>query len=195
MDLGSLFIFLALLILVGLYVSRPFFESKSMSEVNLDSVHPNKTPVNAEDEHQLSALMAERDRILLAIQELDFDATLGKIPEEDYPSQRQALLSKGAEVLRQLDAYQVEMPVAMSLADEHQSEPSAAGQQAVSPGIAVVGYGNGNRASVFGDDEIETLLANRRRERQGKASGFCPKCGGALQKVDKFCPKCGARVS
>ena len=44
------------------------------------------------------------------------------------------------------------------------------------------------------DDELEALLANRRRERQEKSAGFCPQCGGALQQSDRFCPKCGASL-
>ena len=45
------------------------------------------------------------------------------------------------------------------------------------------------------DDEMEVLIANRRRVRQGKAAGFCPQCGGPLQKSDRFCPKCGAKMT
>ena len=43
-----------------------------------------------------------------------------------------------------------------------------------------------------GDDDLEQLIAARRRERQEKAVGFCPRCGAALQKSDRFCAKCGA---
>ncbi len=43
------------------------------------------------------------------------------------------------------------------------------------------------------DDELEMMLSNRKRARQEKSAGFCPKCGGPLQKSDKFCPKCGAK--
>ncbi len=92
MDLGSVFLILSLFILAALFVARPLFEEKrSIVEV------PNS------DEHLLSSLMAERDHILDALQELDFDYTLGKIPDEDYPVQRQSLLLNGKEILRQLD--------------------------------------------------------------------------------------------
>ena len=95
MDLGSLFVIIAMLILVGLFVSRPFF-SKTQPDVDVE---------NSAD-HELSELLAERDQILNALQELDFDAGLGKIPSEDYPSQRAQLLQQGAEILRRLDAIQ-----------------------------------------------------------------------------------------
>ena len=89
MDLGSIFLLLALLILTALYIGRPLYE-RSATVVR---------PV----EHEHSALLSERDRILDALSELDFDHDLGKIPEGDYPLQRRQLVQRGAEVLRQLD--------------------------------------------------------------------------------------------
>jgi hypothetical protein len=66
-------------------------------------------------------------------------------------------------------------------------------------GSAVLaGNGNGRKHAVAlasPDDPLEAQLANRRRERQGKAAGFCHKCGGPLQKSDLFCPKCGAKTA
>jgi hypothetical protein len=43
-------------------------------------------------------------------------------------------------------------------------------------------------------DEIETLIAARRRERSEKSSGFCPKCGRVVVKSDQFCSRCGASL-
>ena len=63
-----------------------------------------------QEEHDFSALLAERDRLLNALQELDFDYTLGKIPGEDYPAQRAVLLQRYADALRKLDAFQTEAP-------------------------------------------------------------------------------------
>ncbi len=73
MDIGSLFLILTIVLLVGLYVGKPFMERRS------DNV--------SEKERRLSGLMAERDRILDTLQELDFDHAMGKIPAEDYPTQ------------------------------------------------------------------------------------------------------------
>ncbi len=199
MELGSLFIILALLVLVGLFVSRPFFEPQ------------NKNLQLSEDkeEHEVSALLAERDRILTALQELDFDATLGKIPQEDYPQQRAKLLNDGADVLRQLDTHpayaastssrrkavseveRIEMEVAAG--GTNAPAQSAAGSRGYSADGSSAG-GNGSHALQV-DDDLETLIANRKRERQGKSIGFCPNCGGALQKKDLFCPKCGTRTA
>jgi hypothetical protein len=173
MDLGSIFLILALLILVGLYVGRPFFEHKG---VNV-----------SREERDHSSLLAERDRILAALQELDFDHTMGKIPEEDYPTQRAMLLKKGADILRALEAQQDQKD-----AKKEQAMLKAmvtAGESAVPVPVAV--GANGKESP---DDDLEVLIASRRRSRSEKTGGFCPQCGGPLQKSDVFCPKCGAGV-
>jgi predicted amidophosphoribosyltransferase len=58
----------------------------------------------------------------------------------------------------------------------------------------MAGAGGNGAGSGAPDDELETLLANRRRVRSEKSGGFCPQCGGAVQKSDRFCPKCGGRL-
>jgi hypothetical protein len=45
------------------------------------------------------------------------------------------------------------------------------------------------------DDDLEKLLADRRRARREKAAGFCPRCGGPVHKSDRFCPKCGGKIA
>lgn len=93
MPIGSILLILALAVLVALVVTRPFWER-----------HRSSRP----DEEASSALLAERERILEALLELDFDHQLGKIPEEDYSGLRTHLVNKGAQVLKQLDAQAIE---------------------------------------------------------------------------------------
>jgi hypothetical protein len=174
MDIGSLFLILALLVLVGFFVSRPFFESKAT--------------VVTKEEHNLSALLAEKERTLTALQELESDFALGKIPEEEYPAQRKLLLQHGAEVLERLDALQAQNPG--TGAEDHLEAGVAA--RRISGTEAAVGGGNGN--GIHPDDPVEVLIATRRRNRQGKAAGFCHKCGRPLQQSDRFCPKCGTAI-
>ncbi|HWQ83818.1 MAG TPA: hypothetical protein VN363_04580, partial [Anaerolineales bacterium] len=96
MDIGSILIILALLIPVVLFIARPFYEPRLIEQEGL----------NQHEDHDLSGLLAERDRILNALQELEFDHVLGKIPDEDYPAQRAWLVQQGADVLRRLDQIQ-----------------------------------------------------------------------------------------
>jgi anion-transporting ArsA/GET3 family ATPase len=186
MDLGSLFIILSLTILVGIFVSRPL----------LDGKFTGSTPSGSSPDHELSSLLAERDRILNSLQELDFDAALGKIPPEDYPAQRASLLKRGADVLRRIDALaapearEERASVESRMASEESRIESVLAQRRMD------GAQTGEEAVDLGqaDEKLEIMLANRRRQRQGQSAGFCHKCGGPIQKVDQFCPKCGVKV-
>ena len=125
MDLSAIFFVLAVLILVGMYLYAPFM------------TRGRRDPTQAE--HETSSLMAERDRVINALQELDFDFKLGKVPAEDYPEQRAELLQKGAAVLRKLDELE---PVAVSRRDaqsrleEAAASRSADGAQMIPAGIS-----------------------------------------------------------
>ncbi len=151
MELGALLLLLAVLVTVVLFVARPLMNRANDAQ---------ETPQSE------SALLAERDRILSALEELDFDYTLGKIPAEDYPLQRGLLVQRGAEILRQLDEI------------ERQAARSAPRRIAA-------------RKRRLSDEEIEALIARRRQERREKTGGFCPRCGRPVLHSDRFCPACG----
>jgi hypothetical protein len=186
MDLGSLFLILALLVLVIWYISRPFFTPQPA----------RSNPSDRQDEQKRSSLLAERDRILNALQELDFDFALGKIPEDDYPYQRKVLLQKGADVLRAMDSIESDLPAETDA--EAQIEAAIASRRAEVGERSQVKIrtvpNNGFPQGVDPDDELEVMLANRRRSRSEKAAGFCPQCGSPLQKSDHFCPNCGFKI-
>ena len=90
MDLAAVLFLIALLLAVSLYLVTPLMGNRSRRVT--------------EDTQETSSLLAERERLLNALQELDFDFKLGKIPAEDYPAQRAELLQKGTEILKKLDA-------------------------------------------------------------------------------------------
>jgi len=188
MELGSIFLILALFLLVGFYIGRPLLEKKPQESVVLDT-----------NEHEVSALLAERDRLVNALKELEFDHLLGKVPEDHYPGQRALLMQRGADILRRLDLVdpgktdhsledQLEAAIEARRAqtEKHKQSQQSTENQLVARRVAGAGV-----ATV--DDDLEVMLSNRKRSRQEKAAGFCPKCGGALQKSDRFCPKCGAK--
>jgi hypothetical protein len=52
----------------------------------------------------LAQLRAEREAVLQATRELDFDFQTGKLVKEDYHRQRESLIQRGVEILRQLEA-------------------------------------------------------------------------------------------
>ena len=183
-DLGTIFLFLALLIPVVLYVARPLLERSSVSV--------------SEEEQTLSALMAERDRLLDAIQELDLDHTMGKIPADIYPAQRADLLRRGAEVLRNIDNFQGhdqiesgDMQLEAAIAARRAGSETAADMEPLPEPVLepVMAGGAGSN-----DQAIEDMIAARRGTQAGKAAGFCHQCGQAIRKQDRFCANCGTTV-
>jgi hypothetical protein len=193
MDIGSIFLILALFVLVAFFISQPFLDRRRRAGNRQENAL----------EHERSGLLAERDRVLNALQELDFDNALEKIPAEDYPAQRARLLQYGAEVLRKLDEF-APLPASgkapLSTRAEDRLEASLAARRADGARLVVQGQASPNGGKVVPasvaapDDDLEVLLATRRRSRQEEAAGFCPKCGSAVQKADRFCPKCGERL-
>ncbi len=95
MDLGSLFLGLALLLLVSLIVAHPLLAGSRVRDRQ-----PNPA----------DALLAVREQILIQLRDLDFDHTLGKLGEDDYAAQRAQLVGQGVEVLKQLDALGLNLP-------------------------------------------------------------------------------------
>jgi rubrerythrin len=167
MELGSIFFLLAFIILIGVYLYAPFTARSRHARIN--------------ESPEVSALKAERDRVINSLQELDFDFNLGKIPAGEYPDQRAVLLQKGAEILRKLDEL---APVSTSAinAESRIEKAAAAGRadaEASSPNLET------------SDDDLESMIAARRKEHKSKSAGFCPKCGKPVLVSDKFCPSCG----
>ncbi len=90
MDLGSFLIMTGLGLLVVAFLARPLLDRRVSGATA--------------DDHQLSALQAERDKILTMLREIDMDQAMGKIGADDFQTQRAALMTHGSAVLRELDA-------------------------------------------------------------------------------------------
>lgn len=151
MDIGSVFIMLAMTILVIAFVARPLMGSRAS--------------LVGEAEQRLSALQAERDKLLSLIQEIELDHAAGKIPDGDYLPQRTALVEQAAGVLRAIDGVKV-------------GEPGAAAM----PSEAL-------------DARIEAAVASLRQAATTAAGqGNCTQCGSLLIEGDRFCSHCGAPV-
>lgn len=165
MDLGSILFITAIILLAGFFIARPIFEKSSH-------------PVTAKDQ-AISALLSEQERVLDALQELDADYALKKIPEADYPIERKLLLNSGADILKQLDELQ----------------PNRNGAQAKDPvEAAIAARRRAQAAAAQPDDQLEAIIAARRRTQKETTGGFCPQCGHTIQKSDKFCAKCGTTL-
>jgi hypothetical protein len=159
MDLVAIFLLLLVLISVVLFVAQPFVNGKGASE---------------KETQRISVLLAEREQTLNALQELDFDNELNKVPADEYHSQRERLAQKGMEILTQLDQLQKQRIPANRI-----REKPADGKK---------------QHTALSDDEIENILKERRTARQDNGSGACPQCGKSLRISDAFCPACGTMV-
>jgi rubrerythrin len=170
MDIGAIFFTLAVVTLVGLYVGQPYFQRRKRRAT--------------QENHEYSSLMAEYDRAVNTLQELDFDNSLGKVPVEDYPQQRAELLAKGADLLRKLDALR---PQESGRDAESRMEAAVASRRADS---------SAKKSAVALDDEdLESMIAARRKTHKEKSAGFCPKCGKPILVSDRFCPSCGKAIN
>jgi hypothetical protein len=172
MELGAIFLILAVLVLVGMYLYAPFMSGRRRR--------------SAQESHEVSSLLAERDRVITSLQELDFDFNLGKVPAEDYPTQRLALLQKGAEVLRRLD----ELAPSSSSNGQGRAE-----EDRIEKAVAARRADASADASEITDDDIESMIAARRKAHKNKSAGFCPKCGKPVLVSDRFCPSCGKSLN
>ena len=160
MDIGSIFLILTLAVVVVIFIARSFLE-QGVEKQKLYTVQTAR-----EKEHQWSELLAERDRLLSSIEELDADYGLGKITDEDYNAQRETMLMAGADVLRQIDTVKLE-------------------RSRSTPGIDSV---------TVQDDELEVLISDRKSKTSKSNACFCSQCGNILKPDDIFCPKCGTKA-
>jgi hypothetical protein len=168
MDIGSFLLLLALIIAVGTFVASPL------------RVRRGAVGLRRED-HEISELLAERERILESLDELDLDHAMGKVPDDLYPKQREILLKRGADVLRLLDEY-----------------APAAGRKPEKPAAPA--------ADDSGEDPLEAMIAARKAgtaeavtgkpaEAEKPAAGkFCSNCGEKIEPGDRFCASCGKKL-
>lgn len=175
MEIAAILLTFGVTILVGLYLYAPLLERQG-----------RRVTV---EEHEFSSLLAERDRVVNSLQELDFDFKLGKIPEGDYPVQRAALLQKGADILRSIDSYSPSRAERGDEASAHDTESR------LEKAVAARRADASARQAPPTDDDLESLIVARRKARKSKSAGFCPKCGKPVLASDKFCPSCGKSLS
>lgn len=174
MELGSLFLILAVIIIIGVYLYAPFTTRAGGARAARKS-----------ESNEVSALKAERDRVINSLQELDFDFNLGKIPAGEYPDQRAWLLQKGADILRKLDEL-APVPSSSINAESRIEKATTAGRADAGEKLSAIANN---------DDELESMIAARRKQHNSKSAGFCPKCGKAVLVTDKFCPSCGKSLN
>lgn len=181
MDIGSILVGLALLAVVAFVVAQPFLERRGERERQVT---------------QADALIAEREQVLDALRDLDFDHAMGKITTDDYAPQRERLVQRGVALLQQLDALGVVPAPANGAAGAPEDEMERA--------IAARRLGGAGAPPAPGaDDQIEAAIAARRQSSgavrvappaQAATGPACPKCGTTAKADDRFCGRCGTAL-
>jgi rubrerythrin len=166
----SLILLVIVIVLIVLYVTRPLTSQRQ--------------PV-VEGSQVLSTLLAEHDRVLNSLKELDFDNSLGKIPAELYPAQRAILVQQGAELLRKIDQLAPVLEAVPSLASNREDQVEA---------ILTARRTMQKKSGNVGLDKVEKIVARRRRIRLVKPSLYCTQCGRPLSNAEHYCPNCGQPI-
>ncbi len=184
MATGSILLGVALLLLVALYVGRPFLLNHNARRESLG---------------QREALELQKEALLEQIRLLDFEYETGKMPQEEHGQQRTRLLYEAAAVLKALDNLAPAGPTngAPAAVDADIEKAIAALRRPVAdPGNQPLGAAAANEAGA----QIEAAIQQRRAD-SGDGPGsaarpagqFCAQCGKPRDPADKFCAFCGNR--
>ena len=165
MSIGSILFGFSLVILVGLFLSRPFL------------VAPAREKRVRKGRH---LLLVEKEALLEQIRSLDFEHETGTLPTEIYEAQREALVQETAVILKKLDTApagngqaatldtEIEAAVAQIRGWQPAGQPAEVAAAAAAPAGIIPPPLNGG--------------------------GFCPQCGNPADRDDKFCSTCGHKL-
>ncbi len=138
-----------------------------------------------------ASLADQREAILTALRDLDFDYEVGTVTEEDYTSLRQSLLAKAAAIMTQIE--QEQATVQADFETHIEAEILAARQNL-----------NGGRVtrSVAETDRVcptcsRVPLADDLycRGCGTHLAPACPECGQTVAPADRFCVSCGFELA
>jgi hypothetical protein len=184
MTIGSILLGLALLVGVGLFVTRPVF------------VHD---PHRRHRMSQRKSLTLQKEAILTQIRALDFDFETGKVAEDEYQGQREAFMTEAADLLKRIDALDErfletdavieDQPEAEQPTVESKPEPEF---DEIEAAIAR------RRAKEAPAVPAPKAVAPRKKATvtPARATGaFCPQCGQPADADDRFCAYCGHQLA
>jgi hypothetical protein len=125
MSAGGLFVLFALSIGVLTFIAWPV--------VRADSTPPDESTSPDVEIDSLAVLQREYDAALVTLRDLDFDFQTGKLAAADYRPQREALIARSADLLRQIDALKaksVDSVIESAVAEERATHPRQVPQAA-----------------------------------------------------------------
>ena len=167
MATGSILLGVALLVLVGLFIARPFLRPLEQEDRLTEQQH----------------LAEEKEALLDQIQALDFDHDTGKIPTELHERQRAHLMEQAAAVLQALDTVEGGQPAVLAQEDERVVDVDIE----IEAAIARLRRQRSQKTAVSTPTSPTATVA---AQTNGQAR-FCPQCGTATDPEDRFCANCG----
>lgn len=173
MTIGSIFLGIALLVAVGLFITRPLIVPD-----------PHRRRMMTERQK----LVTQKEAILTLIRNLDFDFDTGKIPESEYQRQRESLVDQAANILQQID----EVDKTMGQMDHSLETVPAKSQARQLSDIDSDIEAAIERQRISSEKKTEIAV-----EQAAKSNGkhrFCPECGLPVDLEDKYCSSCGRKL-
>jgi hypothetical protein len=166
MATGSILLGVALFVLVGLFIARPFLRPQEQEA--------------ALTEQQL--LLIEKEALLDQIQALDFDHDTGKIPTQLHELQRARLVEQATAVLQAIDAAT--------------GDPRAAAAQGDSDvDIDIEMEAAIARVRRQGSPKTAPPVSVPSATSANGHARFCPQCGTSTDPDDRFCANCGNNLT
>ncbi len=169
LTIGSVLLGIALLLIVILYLARPFVVAEDEA-VRLDR-------------EEVDGLVLRRDALLRQIRDLDDDMEAAKVAPELYQRQRPQLVRQAAVVMQQLDAHGHSDAMAATITPDVDAQMEAAVRRLRTPQEVDADIEAAVRAARTGARPAATAAP--------AAVTFCPQCGRRVEADDRFCPKCG----
>jgi hypothetical protein len=160
------------------YITRPWWAQRWNSQNK-----PDSTPD--------TSLTDQREAVLIALRDLDFDHVVGKLTEEDYAKLRQSLLVNAAAITTQMD-------------NEQRSAVADLDARLDTEILAVRQKLNDGRVP-HSPDEVSGACPTCNRMRlpgdlycRGcgtQLAPACPECDKTVSPTDRFCMSCGFELA
>jgi hypothetical protein len=174
LTIGSILLGGAVLVLVLLYLARPFAAAED-------------DPARHERE-TVDSLLLRKESLLRDIRELDDDYESAKVAPELYRHTRPQLLKQAALVMKQLDEHgYTEAPAGAVMTPDMDAQIEAAVSRLRSPEQLDAEIEAAVRRARSAPPATPTVTGNG-------AAQFCPQCGRRVEPDDRFCPKCGRNL-
>lgn len=130
----------------------------------------------------------QRQAILLAIRDLDFDYQAGKVAEGDYQTLRVSLVNEAAQLMQRQEREQADSIEALIQSRRQTRTP-------VSPAVKAQTTGSAKQLCHTCQAPLPAGAKFCARCGTPVSEATCPQCKQPLHTGDRFCPACGTTIA